>query len=34
MFHVVSLMDCIFLNIHVRFARVCNHIEDLNARNN
>ena len=29
MFHVVPLMECIFLN----FAIVCSPVEDLNARN-
>ena len=29
MFHVVPLMECIFLN----YARVCNHVEDFYARN-
>ena len=31
MFHVAPLIECTFLNI--RFARVCSHVEDFNARN-
>ena len=31
MFHVVPLMECIFSQL-VRFARVCSHVQDLNAR--
>ena len=31
MFHVAPLMVCTFLNI--RFARVCSHVDDFNARN-
>ena len=31
MFHVVPLIECMFLNI--KFARVCSHVEDLNLRN-
>ena len=30
-FHVVPLKECIFLNI--KFARVCRHVQDFNARN-
>ena len=32
MFHVVPLMECIFLKL-IRFARVCSHVDDFNARN-
>ena len=31
MFHVVTLIECIILNI--RFARVCSHLKDFNAQN-
>ena len=31
MFHVVLLMECIFLNL--RFARVCSHVKDFTVRN-
>ena len=32
-FHVVPLMEYIFISQLIRFARVCSHENDFNARN-
>ena len=34
MFHVVPLTYGVYISQLIRFARVCSHVENFNARNN